>query len=431
MLFSALFAASAALLCAKSTPRQSAGAVVSKIGAIHVTGQKIFTAEQVIAAAALKAGQVFDVSQLNAAAERLGKSGAFSDVTYTYVSQGGLISVDFKVEEAKLHTCHFDNFVWLTSAEIDASLKRELPVYNGMAPETGEMPDAISGVLERLSKGKGIAVQVSRRMEQSAIGDPNWSHLYVADGANVPVQSLRFTGNLTVNPADLQKEASRLVGRSYSAFESRLFGSATIVPFYREHGYLQAQVDAQPPRILSHTEGSADYAVEVVYAIVEGSVYHWVPAEWSGNGSIDSAKLAALTGMKPNDVANGKKIDEGWAAVQREYSKSGYIEARVLPQPVLDEAQRLVHYRVTVAEGPQYRMQTLSVLGLPQSVADKLKGRWKLKTGEPYDGSYAMEFVKKEVLAVVQGAGTRGARVGIATSPNREQHTVDVTLKVQ
>lgn len=57
--------------------------------------------------------------------------------------------------------------------------------------------------------------------------------------------------------------------------------------------------------------------------------------------------------------------------------------------------------------------------------------RWKLKAGEPYDSSYALEFVKSEVFPVLQGAGLRGARVGVVTSPNREVHIVNVTVKVQ
>ncbi|HKW56497.1 MAG TPA: POTRA domain-containing protein [Candidatus Acidoferrum sp.] len=162
----AIFLATVSSLCATGSPRQSAASTDSKIGSIHVTGLKTLTSEQAIAATGLKPGQAFDVQQLNRVAERLGKSGAFSDLTYTYVSQGGLVTVDFKVQEAKLRPCHFDNFVWLPGAEIDARLKRELPLYNGMAPETGEMADEVSRVLEQLSKEKGVSVRVTWRVEE-------------------------------------------------------------------------------------------------------------------------------------------------------------------------------------------------------------------------------------------------------------------------
>jgi outer membrane protein assembly factor BamA len=410
---------------------QSSGVAPVRIGAIHVSGQKNYNAEQVIAATGLKAGQEFNVKDLDEAAQRLGRSGAFPEVSYSYVPQGGLITIEFKVEEAtKFRNCAFDNFVWLTEEEIRAGLKKEVPLYIGVAPETGEMLDDISRALEKLSKEKGVAVRVSRRIQQNSIADPNWVHMFVAEGANAKVHSLGFTGDLTVNSEALQREAAGLVGADYSAFQSRLFGTAKLLPYYRERGYLQAKVETLAPKILSHMEGSSDYSVEDVYAISEGSVYRWEAAEWSGDRALAPEKLEAATGMKPNDIANGIKIDEGWNAVQKEYSKSGYIEARVSPEPVFDEQIRRVHFRVSVAEGPQYHMGNLAITGLSPKIGESLTKRWRLKPSDVYDATYPMDFVKKEVFPAVQAAGLRDAKVAVQTVPIREKHVMNVTVKV-
>jgi outer membrane protein assembly factor BamA len=410
-------------------PQEKAAA--TKIASIRVTGQKKFSAEQVIAATGLKSGQVFDVKELDAAAERLGKSGAFPDVSYSYVPQGGLIAVQFKVEEAaKFRGCVFDNFVWLTGDEIQDGLKKVVPLYIGAAPETGDVLDDIARALEKLSKQKGITVHVTRRIDQARIGDPNWSHLYTAEGASVKVQSMRFTGPLTVNPEDLKKEAGRLIGRDYSLFQSGLFGTATILPFYGERGYLQAKIGTPTPQIVNHADGSSEFIVEVVFPVTEGSVYHWTAAEWTGNQVIAAGALEAATSMKANDVANARKVEDGWEAVRKLYSKSGYIEAKLLPEPVFQEDSRQVHYRVAVIEGPQYRMGSLTISGVPQKVADHLKDRWRLKPGDVYDGSYPLDFVNKEVFPAVRG-GARAPKVATLAAPNREQHAMDVTVKVE
>ncbi len=273
-------------------------------------------------------------------------------------------------------------------------------------------------------------MHVARRIDQPAIGDPNWSHLYSAQGAEVKVQSVRFTGALTVNPNDLQKEASGLIGREYSEFQSSLFGTVRLLPYYRERGYLQAKVETQAPKILSHVDGSSEYVVETVYAVTEGSVYHWDSPEWSGNAAIAPASLEAATGMKPNEIASGKRIEEGWEAVHKEYSRIGYIEAKISPEPVFDAQNLRVRYRVLVKEGIQYHMGIFTVSGVPQKVAEHLKDRWRLKPGDVYDGTYPTDFVKKEVFPAVQGAGARGAKVGVLATPNREQRVMDVTVKV-
>jgi outer membrane protein assembly factor BamA len=411
-------------------PQEKAPA--AKIGSIRVIGQKKFSAEQVIAATGLKAGQAFDVKELDAAAERLGKSGAFPDVSYSYVPQGGLIAVQFKLEEAaKFRECVFDNFVWLTSDEIQAGLKKEVPLYIGEAPETGDVLDDIARALEKLSKQKGIAVQVTRRIDQARIGDPNWSHLYTAEGASVKVQSMRFLGTLTVNPEDLKKEAGRLIGRDYSLFQCGLFGTATILPFYGERGYLQAKIGTPAPQILNHPGGSSEFVVEVVFPVTEGGVYHWTASEWTGNQVIAGAALETATGMKANDIANARKIDDGWVAVKKLYSQSGYIEARLLPEPVFQEGSRQVHYRVAVTEGAQYRMGIFQISGLPAATADRLKSRWRLKPGDVFDGSYLAEFGTKELHLALQGAGKVPTKFRMMTVPNREAHVVDVSYQFE
>lgn len=420
----------AAALSAVPTPaRPQTDAAAAKIGAIHVHGMKVFTEKQVIAATGLKQGQEFDPKQLDAVAERLGKSGAFSDISYSYVPKDGQMAIDFKVEEGKFRACHFDNFVWLSDAEIKTGLEKEQPLYNGTLPETGEMADQIATALEKLSQEKGVTVRVSRMVEQGGVGDPNWSHVFMADGVNVKVQSLRFFGNQAVSEADLQTQAALLVGRNYSEFQSALFGSKTIVPYYGKLGFLQAKVEEQA-RILSHTTGSNDYEMEVMYTVTEGDVFLWGGAEWSGNQAVTSSVLDGATGMKASEIANAEKIEMGWEAVQKEYSKGGYLELKLASEPVFDGQARLVHYKVRVTEGPQYYMGSFVVTGVKPEVAEKIEKLWKLKPGDIYDGTYLKEFLAKDLGTGLLSTGMRKVRVMSHVAPNREQHVVDVTVNL-
>jgi outer membrane protein insertion porin family len=415
-----------------SAGQAQTAAPTTKIGAIHVSGQKKFSAEQVIAATGLKQGQIFNVRDLDAAAERLGKSGAFPDVSYSYVPQGGLIVVEFKVEEAaKFRACLFDNFVWLSDEEIQARLRKDVPLYDGMAPETGDMLDQISGELEKLSEEKGVTTHVTRRIEAARIGDPNWSHLYVAEGPKVKIRSFRFTGAAALKPSDLEHEAEQFVGRDYSVFRCVLFGRATIIPVYRERGYLHASFETPKANIVSRSGDSSEFAVEVVYAVTEGSAYKWGAPEWSGNEAMTAAALEALTGMKVNELANGKKIDEGWEAIRKAYSKSGYFEASLKPEPVFEEESKAVHYRVALTEGPQYRMGSFVVSGLPPAAVERLKKKWRLKEGDVFDQTAVVDFMKKEAPGALQGFLTPSSKVKMSTAADHERHIVNVTVQVE
>lgn len=401
-----------------------------KCVSIRVLGLSRFTEDQVLAASGLKVGLPFDPQRIDAAVEKLGKSGAFAEINYSYSPQGSDVAVQLKVkEETKFHPCLFENFVWISESDLNQRLRKDVSLYVGVAPETGSIVDDVAQALEKLSQEKGVSVQVSHTI-QGALGDPNWNHLYKAIGASVKIQSVSFTGNLSVSLRDLQHEAAPLVGRDYSSVDCNAFAKAALVPFYRERGYLQVQFAEPTTRVLSSS--SAEFSVDVDYAVSEGHVYRWAQAEWKGNASMGSSDLDTATTMKSNDLANGIKIDEAWLWVGRAYGRKGFIDAKVSAQPVFDEQSLLVRYRVTLLEGPQYHMGQFSVTGVPPDVAAKLKAHWRLLPGDIFDASYLQEFSKQEtVSSALQGLLIRNSKIKVSTYPNREQHTVDVVLQLE
>ncbi|HKV23757.1 MAG TPA: POTRA domain-containing protein [Candidatus Acidoferrum sp.] len=411
-------------------PPQASGK--ARIGRIRVTGQKRFTPEQIISATGLAPGQIFDAEALNAAAEKIGKSGAFTDVTYSYAADAGSMSIDFKVAEAeKFRPCIFDNFVWLTDDEIEAGLKKAIPLYTGVAPETGEMLDRISTALEKLSQEKGVTVRVTRRIGEAAIGDPNWSHLYSAEGPDLKIQSFRFDGTNAVKPEELERIAERSAGGLYSKYRCVLVGNDALLPIYRERGYLGATISPPSVTVLSRASDSSAFSVQVEYKIEEGSVYKWGATAWAGNTALDAGALDKLTGMRANDIANEKMINEGWVAVRKAYSKAGYFEVQISPQPVLDPPNLLVHYHVVVVEGPIYHMGQLTFAGIDAKLIQELERHWRLKAGDTFDSSYAGEFLKNEVFPALQAEGKRNARVAVMTKPDKQNHVVNVSLTVE
>jgi outer membrane protein assembly factor BamA len=420
-----------ALAPAFASGQVPAKAPAQKIGSLSVSGQRRLSRDQILAAAALHAGDRFDVKELNHAAEILGKSGLFEEVTYSYLPQDQLVSVEFKVQETvKFRRCTFDNFVWFADGELQMLLQRIVPLFIGELPETGQVLDDIARALEQLSQEKGLTVHVDRRIDQSSILDPNWGHLFVASGPQVTAQSVSFTGQFTANLQDLQRQAAVLIGKEYSIARCRSFTGAVLGPFYRERGYLRATADPAA-RVVGHAPGSDVFSVEVVFTMSEGTAYRWAPTEWVENQQLSAVELDALSDIKPGSAASEKKITAAWDAIKRAYAKRGFLEAKFTPEPAFDDAKGEVRYRVTFSEGPQYRMGTLQVLGISDQLADRLKGKWRLKSGEIFDGSYPAEFASKEAAAALQGNLRRFTHIGIKTELNQEQRVANVTFQAE
>jgi len=420
------FATAAAPL---TSPRRTTAEV--KIGSLHFIGQTRVTEEQVIAASGLRVGQFFDPKKLDAVTEKLGKSGVFQEVSYRYQPEGGQMAVEFKVKEAaRFHRCLFDNFVWISDDDLQAHLKNGVPLFIGVVPESGDILDDIAHSLESLLREKGITAQVAH-IQEGALGDQNWVHLFTANGPAIKVQAVNFSGALPDNLNQLQRQAAPLIGRNYSRLQCALYGTNTFLPYYREHGYLRAEVGSSTARVLNHSDGSGEFSVEVTYPVNEGAVYKWTPADWSGSQLMVPQELESLMGFKPHDLANGKKIDDGWEAIRKAYSKKGYLELHLQQEPSFDDQNLHVRYRVTFSDGSQYRMGNFLVSGLPPDAAERLKKRWRLKPGEVFDASYMDDFSKKELPSLLQGIINRGSKLQFTTSPDREHHIVDVTFRVE
>jgi outer membrane protein assembly factor BamA len=135
--------------------------------------------------------------------------------------------------------------------------------------------------------------------------------------------------------------------------------------------------------------------VVVTIPVVEGFQYRWNDPVWSGNQSYLAQELNMALRLKPGDVADSMKIAGGWVDARGVYGKKGYLKVLFKPEPVFDDARQLVTYQVAVAEGPQYRMGQVTIAGLPEDDAGRVKAAWGLKAGEVFDTSYINAFLNK------------------------------------
>lgn len=122
------------------------------------------------------------------------------------------------------------------------------------------------------------------------------------------------------------------------------------------------------------------------------------------------------------------KLIDGLNIIRTKFAHEGYLEARVDPQPVFDDARGRVTYRMRVTQGPQYHMGQLIFAGGTDAEIARVRKMWKLQAGAVYDSLYPAEFTK-QVNAERALAPPR--RLSVQVRPNRPQQTVDVVLTIQ
>ncbi|HEY0722418.1 MAG TPA: POTRA domain-containing protein, partial [Pyrinomonadaceae bacterium] len=153
---------------------------------------------------------------------------------------------------------------------------------------------------------------------------------------------------------------------------------------------------------------------------------------------LTAPELDDALGMKPGEVANGKKFDKGLTEVQKAYGKHGHIQARMNPTPEFDDATPQVTFKIAVNEGPQYRMGTVEFKGFSAGDASTLAKKWGLKSGEVYDQTYTGRFFRDEAREITTQIANERRTLGkplpnfdTREVPNRQTLIVNLTIELK
>src|ERR1041385_1446364 len=401
-----------------------------KITAIETEGLQALTNETVIATSGLKVGEFFSVEATDAAAERLVSSGLFKKVAYRTRSAGGNVTITFQLEEVKGQSSPvvFDNFIWFTDEELTAAIVREVPFFNGSAPDIGNTNEAIKKALQNLLAERKLPGQVEYNLTEH-------EHLFRVEGVPMKICTLHFPGAKNVSEEKLIQVTRSSMDQEYSRQSAKTFPKFGLSPIYWELGLLRASFGA--PVAKPETNAGCE-GVDLTISVNEGAVYSWSKAEWSGNQALTAKELDDALGMKPGEVANGKKFDKGLNEVKKAYGNHGHIQAHMNPTPEFNESAPEVTFKIEVNEGPQFHMGTVEFKGFSANDVAALTKKWNLKSGEVYDRSYAGQFLRQNAGEIMSGIarerqaqGKPAPNLSTSEKPNRQTLIVDLTIELK
>lgn len=426
-----------ALLCPSSFGQNTPPAKPLRLGRIEFIGLRRLTQEQALGVSGLQTGDPFNEDAMDDAAQRLVDSGLFARLGYRVKSSGDQVTVTFQVEEAeRTAQIVFDNFVWFNEEELFAAIRRDVPYFNGTAPGSGSTVDAIAKALQRLLEEKKVPGRVEYLSADLSQG---LSYLFSVKGIELPVCSLHFPGAAGISEDELRKASKQLSESDYSKTSTATFAAITLFPLYRHLGRLRAKFGEPSAALETADSPGCKGGLSLTVPVEEGAVYSWEKAQWSGNQSLSAEELDAALGMKSGEVADGLKIDKGLQSVAKAFGHKGYIAARVKPATEFDDADKRVTFKLNVAEGPQYHMGNLTILGLAPGEVERIKEKWTLPPGAVYDAAYVEDFIKQSLPEALRpifasrpaGGARPPIKVGSEVKADREKQTVDVIITIK
>ena len=432
------------LLSSAAAQKQSTGSKTSsvtayKLIALKVTGTARYTDKEILAASGLQIGQIAADGDFKEAVRRLGDSGLFSEVVYSYTSSNAGVKLELQLadtDQTKLVPAQFENFVWFTDDELRAALLSYVPMFKGVLPIAGSLPDRVSEALQAILTEKHLP----GRVDYLRSGDESDGGLkpivYRVEEVSSRIHSFEFPGASKEQTTLLTTAARRLTGAEYGRSALAAVAKFDLLPVYLQRGYLKAMFAPSDARVLPQEEpqpssateaqNPADLQVDAIIPVTPGKMYLTSSVNWKGNSAITTAEVSSLLHMPLGQPADAVRLLHDIENVGKLYRSRGYMAVQIKPDAQLDDEKSTVHYDLNIVEGDVYKMGELEILGLDSQAKARMQAAWTLHAGQAYNADYLKKFLDDTRQLLPRGVGWA---VSTHETPDAKDKTVDVEIR--
>ncbi len=427
------------LVSVVSAQKQSANGkgsavLASKLVALKVTGTARYTDKEILAASGLQIGQPAADGDFREALQRLGDSGLFSDLVYSYSSSGTGVKLDLQladIDQSKLVPAQFDNLVWFTDDELNAALQVRVPLFKKVLPLTGNLADRVSESLQAILTGKQFPGRVNYLREGDETGGPLKAIVYHVEEIGIRIRGFEFPGASPEQTALLTAAANRAIGASYERSALAAVAKFDLLPVYLQRGYLKAAFGPSDARVAPQpappdAQAPTELQVDAIIPVTPGKVYSTSSIDWKGNSAVATGELAPLLHLPSGQPADALHLLRDIENVGKLYRSRGYMTVQIKPDTQFDEEKSTVHYDLNIVEGDLYKMGELEILGLDTQAKARMQEAWTLRQGQPYNADYPQKFLDDTRQLLPRGVQWN---ISIHASPDAKDKTVDVEIR--
>jgi outer membrane protein insertion porin family len=419
----------------QSTSGKAASVAAYRLIALKVTGTACYTDKEILAASGLQMGQNAADGDFKEAVRRLGDSGLFTEVAYSYSSSSAGTRLELQLadtDKRKLVPAHFENFVWFTDDELRTALQSRVSLFKQLLPVAGNLPDRVSEALQAILTEKQFPGRVDflRNAEESS---GTLSAIdYRVEEISIRIRGVEFPGASPEQTALLTAAAHRLTGAEYGRSSLAAVAKFDLLPVYLQRGYLKAAFGPSDARVVpqpspaADAQGPAELQVDAIVPVTPGKIYSTSSVDWNGNSAITTREIAPLLHLPPGQPADAVRLLRDIENVSKLYRSRGYMTVRIKPDAQFHDEKSTVHYDLNVVEGDLYRMGELEILGLDTQAKARMLAAWTLREGQPYNADYPKKFLDDTRQLVPRGVQWA---VSIHETPDAKDKTVEVEIR--
>src|SRR5262249_39695066 len=212
-----------------------------KLIEVKVTGEQTYVQEDIVKASGLQIGDSVNDESFKQATQKLGETGLFTDVSYSYSFSAAGAKLTLQVKENdKLIPLIFDNFPWFSDQELIGRIHQDMPLFRGKVPVDGGIIDQVADVIAALVAAKNPQFHVNY-LRSGESGGPVDSILFSVAGAAIHIRNVSFPGAGEGRAPELTAVSKKIQGAQYTRTNLSKFAKFEVRPIYREEGFFDVE----------------------------------------------------------------------------------------------------------------------------------------------------------------------------------------------
>jgi outer membrane protein insertion porin family len=346
----------------------------------------------------------------------------------------------------------------------------------------------VAGVVRGMYAEKGYEyVEVKPEVKPVAAGTKTVNvTFHITEGPKVRIRAVDFQGNKAMS--DGQLNAKMKENKSPNKWLKFITGAGTynegkfeedadkVQAFYREKGYVKAQIGQPELKILEDSQDGKSRYVQLQIPVTEGPRYKVGEVGFAGNTVVKTEGLRPLFKIEKDDWFNEKKIRKGFEKAREVYGSAGYFEFTGVPEyafpndpkpsadgagtgpapgppspsasagqaadsagpppqaaagPVVKQStQPVVNVTMRLEEGKQYFVNRIIFLGNTTTRDNVIRREIRLFEGGVFN-TEALKYSVKRLNQLGYFKPLEGEAIDVQKTPNTDLAQVDVRLKFE
>ncbi len=411
----------------------------------NVSGTSRYNDKEILAASGLQIGRNANEADFKEGVQRLGASGMFVNAAYTYSISNNGTKLQLRladIEGNKLVPARFENLVWFSDDQLVAEVRKSVPLFKGLLPLTGALPDHVSEALRALLSEHQLPGRADFLRSTEANSSTLSEIVYRVEEVSIRIESVEFPGASPEHKMVLESAARKLIGEEYGRSTFEAAAKFDLLPVYFQRGYLKASFGESSARVIDPSRenpptpeadstvdrtpaSTTEVRVAAILPVKPGDLYVSSGIEVTGNAAIKTEQILALLHLNAGQPADSIRLQRDTENIGRLYRSRGFMTANIKADPQFDDAKQAVRYTIKVVEGDLYKMGELDILGLDNQTKAKMEEAWTLREGQPYNAEYPKKFIESAQRLLPSNEWD----IKVEETPDARDKTVDVAVR--